>query len=158
MRLIGTSISGASRGIADRKNEGDDDDRQKGKEYPLDGQTYILFGAYKNDLKTRLFMKKLVGEHFHFTAFGQDWMKKKWYDGKPPTYAEFAAYWSAEYLKRKQGMTQPKDEWAYIKFIKEYIRKNPNATKEEILQKWFVIRKKHLLTAQAILEKVIVKG
>jgi hypothetical protein len=56
-------------------------------------KTLILKGAYKNDAKTRAFLKSMIGEHFHFTAFGQDWIKERWLAGNPPTYKEFADYW-----------------------------------------------------------------
>ena len=37
----------------------------------------MLKGAYKNDLKTRLFFKSIIGEYFHFTAFGIDWLNER---------------------------------------------------------------------------------
>ena len=61
-----------------------------GESYPLMPGTLILKGAYKNNDETRAFMKSLVGEHFHFTSFGQDWIKNRWLRGKPPSYQEFA--------------------------------------------------------------------
>ena len=50
--------------------------------------TRMLLGSYKNDAKTRAFFKKLIGNHFHFTAFGIDWLNERWQAGKPPTYQE----------------------------------------------------------------------
>lgn len=43
----------------------------------------MLKGAYKNDLKTRLFFKGIIGEHFHFTAFGVDWLENRWMETHP---------------------------------------------------------------------------
>ncbi len=61
----------------------------------------ILKGSYKNDLKTRLFFKNIVGDHFHFTAFGIDWINEKWMEGNPPTYRDYATMWQSEVDRRK---------------------------------------------------------
>ena len=91
---------------------------KRGCDYPLETGTCMLKGAYKNDLKTRLFFKKLIGEHFHFTAFGIDWLNERWLEGKPPTYEEFATMWKSEYARRLKIGSTPKEEWAYINFTK----------------------------------------
>lgn len=109
---------------------------KKGTSYPLTPQTLILLGAYKNDEKTRQFMKTLVGEHFHFTAFGQDWIKERWLEGTPPTYQEFANFWKETFLKRKTQCASPKQEWAYLNFIKNTLDKFPNMSRTEISQRW----------------------
>lgn len=70
---------------------------QKGVQYPLAPNTVMLKGAYKNDLKTRLFFKNLIGEHFHFTAFGIDWLNDCWMAGDPPSYGAFAKITCAGY-------------------------------------------------------------
>lgn len=124
------------------------------QDYPLKPNTLILSGNYKNDLKTRQFFKKLIGDHFHFTAFGQDWIKEQWMKGKPPTYAEFAKYWQNEYLKRKSKKAQPKQEWAYISFIQRYLEKNPNASKTEITREWEMARLEHVKKVEKILAKI----
>ena len=56
---------------------------QKGLSYLLAPNTLILKGFYKNDLATRIFFKSLIGNHFHYTAFGIDWIKERWYKGIP---------------------------------------------------------------------------
>ena len=89
---------------------------KRGHVYPLLPDTVILKGAYKNDLRTRLFFKQLIGEHFHFTAFGIDWLNDCWMSGNPPTYQAFADMWQARYLRRKSVGSDPKIEWAYINF------------------------------------------
>jgi len=109
---------------------------KRGINYPLAANTRMLFGAYKNDLATRNFFKKLVGEHFHFTAYGIDWLNERWMAGNPPTYAEFAEFWQAEHLARKVSKPQPKEEWAYINFVQEYLRQDPAASKDEVLNAW----------------------
>jgi len=68
--------------------------------YSLNLETLILYGNFKNDLKTRIFFKSLIGNHFHYTAFGIDWIKKNWFAGTPPTYGEFAIYWQKEHTHR----------------------------------------------------------
>ena len=50
---------------------------QRGYLYPLVPTTLILKGSYKNDLRTRLFFKQLIGDYFHFTAFGIDWVYER---------------------------------------------------------------------------------
>lgn len=89
-------------------------------EYPLHPETKILFGSFKNDLRTRLFMQQLVGLDFHYTAFGMDWIKACWLSGQPPTYAMFAVYWRAEYAGRKGRKPVPKQEWALLNFLQEH--------------------------------------
>lgn len=74
----------------------------------------MLYGRYKNDRPTLAFFKKLVGSHFHYTAYGIDYLNECWYAGNPPTYAEFAEWWSQESKKERE----PKQEWQYIKFCK----------------------------------------
>ncbi len=119
----------------------------------LTPKTLILKGQYKNDLKTRIFFKNLIGEHFHFTAFGIDWINKRWLDGNPPTYSEFAVMWQQEYQKRKILGSKPKEEWAYIDFVQKLIQKKPSITRIEIIKEWQDERKKH----KQIVEKYIVE-
>lgn len=126
---------------------------QKNKEYSLKPDTLILFGAFKNDLATRQFMKTLVGEYFHFTAFGQDWIKERWLEGNPPTYQEFSQYWQQEYERRKKEGTEPKQEWAYLSFIKQQLIKNPKASRKEITQQWGKIRRQKVEEAKDILRR-----
>ncbi len=127
---------------------------KKDKEYPLKPNGLILFGAYKNDAQTRAFFKKLVGNHFHFTAFGIDWLKMRWMQGKPPTYQEFADMWQKETERRKNKKPEPKKEWALITFVQKYMQENPDASKERVLQEWDKLRKQKVAQAQAILKKL----
>lgn len=128
---------------------------KKGKTYPLSPKTLILHGAYKNDLKTRKFMKKLVGSHFHFTAFGQDWIKEKWFRGDPPTYMEFAEFWQKEHLARKEKKAKPKEEWAYLTFIQRYLKKRPKGSKAKIAFEWEKERSAQKEKAEEVLMKII---
>jgi len=109
----------------------------------LHPRSLILQGVYKNDLKTRLFFKKLIGEHFHFTAFGIDWVKSRWQEGKPPTYQEFAHMWEEEFKKRQQKKADPKNEWAYICFMQRFLKMNPQASRQELLKNWHEERGRH---------------
>jgi len=127
---------------------------KSGKEYPLKPDALVLFGAYKNDAQTRAFFKKLIGNHFHFTAFGIDWLKMRWMQGKPPTYQEFAAMWQAEVDRRKIKKPDPKKEWALITFVQKYMQENPHASKEKVLKEWDKIRKQNVAQAQAVLKKI----
>lgn len=125
----------------------------RGESYPLRAETLILSGSYKNDLGTRLFMQKLVGEHFHFTAFGQDWIRGRWMAGRPPSYREFADFWQGELAARRDKRAEPKKEWAYLNFSQSYLAKVPHASRGEIVEAW---KKKRLVQAnkaKALLKK-----
>jgi len=128
---------------------------QKGVEYPLLPETLALYGSYKNDQRTRAFMKTLVGDHFHFTAFGQDWMKERWQAGNPPTYREFAEFWQAEYVRRQTKKASPKQEWAYLTFIQKYLAEHPQASKNTIVVEWEKVRTLKVNKAKRILENFI---
>ena len=109
----------------------------------ISANVLMLKGAYKNDLKTRIFFKEIIGQHFHFTAFGIDWLESRWMEGSPPTYQEFADMWVKEYEFRKTYGSTPKAEWAYINFVKRYLNENPGASRNKILDDWEAERTKH---------------
>lgn len=109
---------------------------QKGKSYPLAPDTKMLTGSYKNDAATRAFFKKLIGNHFHYTAFGIDWLNERWQAGNPPTYQDFAIMWQKEIDQRKMQKPEPKQEWALITFVQKYMAAHPNASKTEVNQAW----------------------
>jgi hypothetical protein len=109
---------------------------QKGKTYPLAPSLLMLKGNYKNDLKTRLFFKELIGAHFHFTAWGIDWLEVSWRAANPPTYAEFASYWQQTWQMRKKLKAEPKQEWAYLSFCQAFLEKHPGATRLELATAW----------------------
>ncbi|MCL5875428.1 MAG: hypothetical protein M1114_03080 [Candidatus Dependentiae bacterium] len=115
--------------------------RATSKVSELTPQAKILFGSYKSDLKTRLFLQKLIGPHFYFTAYGFDWVKQRWMDGNPPTYQEFADFWQKEHLYRKEHKNTPlKEEWAYLNFLRDYRQQYPHANKQEALSAWETTR------------------
>ncbi len=124
---------------------------KKGQEYPLLPRTLIVKGAYKNDLKTRLFFKNLIGNHFHFTAYGIDWITDRWMDSNPPTYQEFADFWQQEYERRKILKAPPKQEWAYLNFIQRYLKKFPMAPRAEIMKAWETERLKKVAEVKEFL-------
>lgn len=127
---------------------------QKEKNYPLAPNTLILYGSYKNDLKTREFFKKLIGAHFHFTAFGIDWINARWYAGKPPTYQEFAQMWQREYERRKKEPAQPKKEWAYINFLQNYGKEHPAASAQQVRAAWEKVRAENVKMVHEIVKKL----
>lgn len=124
---------------------------KKGESLPLHLKTLMLKGAYKNDLSTRNFFKRIIGDHFHFTAFGIDFLNERWLAANPPTYEEFAAFWQTEYERRKNQKPAPKAEWAYINFTQAFIKNNPGASKKAIISAWERTRSDKLaLVTQAI--------
>ena len=127
---------------------------KRGMKYPLSPSTLILKNSYKNDLVTRNFLKTLVGNHFHFTAYGIDWIEERWYAGSPASYQEFADFWQSEYLKRRQLKVPPKKEWAYINFVQSYLVAKPNATKDEKFSMWAAEQKRYVGIVDEILSKM----
>jgi hypothetical protein len=115
----------------------------------------MLKGSYKNDVRTRAFFKLLIGPHFHFTAFGIDWLNERWQAGNPPTYQEFANYWVSEVEKRKDKRPEPKKEWAYINFLQQAQRLMFHASKEELLAAWKKMRQEKVRVAQHLIKKAI---
>jgi len=125
---------------------------ERGKVYPLKEGELMLKGSYKNDLKNRVFFKSLIGSHFHFTAFGIDWLKERWIDGKPPTYSEFANMWEEKFRKRKKLPVASKEEWAYINFVSEFLSYSPEVSKSSIYNAWKIEREKQKAKAYQIME------
>lgn len=113
----------------------------------------ILKGAYKNDNKTRLFFKSLIGSHFHFTAAGIDWINSRWFDGNPPTYQEFADYWQKAYELCKLKKPEPKKEWALLTFVKQFMKQHPKANKIAIFKAWHEERLKHVELVYKLLQQ-----
>ncbi len=125
---------------------------QRGKEYSLSSSTLMLKGAYKNDLKTRVFFKSLIGNHFHFTAFGIDWLNEQWIKGTPPTYQKFADMWQLEFIRRKTSPAAPKEAWAYINFVQHFLSHNPKVSRETLLHAWQKERELHKNKVQILLK------
>jgi hypothetical protein len=115
----------------------------RGMQVTLKPDARMLKGNYKNDLATRLFFKKLIGSHFHFTAFGIDWLNEQWMQGKPPTYQDFADMWQSEYERRLKNPAAAKTEWAYINFVQNLAEKHPELGREMVHAAWHVEREKH---------------
>jgi len=124
---------------------------KRGVVYPLKPSALMLKGAYKNDLKTRLFFKKLIGEHFHFTAFGIDWLNERWMKGDPPCYQAFADMWIQETKRRAQTPASPKEEWAYIRFVQHFMEHAPGSSRDVVLQAWENERVQHKKTVMKLL-------
>ena len=124
---------------------------RRGTTYPLAPNALMLKGAYKNDLATRLFFKKLIGNYFHFTAFGIDWLNERWLNGNPPTYQEFADMWVKEYAQRKAFGSPLKEEWAIMNFYQRYSKENGSTSPEEFFAAWREERNKHLAIVKKIL-------
>jgi len=126
---------------------------QRSTTYPLSPQTLMLYGVYKNDYVTRQFFKQLIGNHFHFTAQGIDWLREQWLEGNPPTYAAFAKEWHDEYERNKNNKRPPKQEWAYIRFVQEYISQFPDASKKNITDAWEARRQEYIQKVRTIFKQ-----
>ena len=126
------------------------------KNYPkqaISTSSLMLYGSYKNDLKTKTFFKKLIGSYFHFTAFGSDWLNERWFQGNPPTYKEFANYWVTEVDRRKQIKPKPKDEWKYINFLQQMNKEYPLLSKKDLMNRWKTLRTQKAEEADKLLKK-----
>lgn len=119
--------------------------------YPLAPETMILKGSFKSDLKTRIFLKTLIGNHFHYTAYGIDWIKEHWMQEAPPTYAQFATYWQTEYQARQITKAPMKAEWAYLNFLDRYQKQYPTASKSQAIAAWKIKRQLHVKKVKLIL-------
>lgn len=117
---------------------------ERWKRYEIGLDELILKGVYKNDRKTKEFFQRYIGAYFHFTAFGIDWINDRWFAGNPPTYKEFIDMWIDEYEGRKNEKVDLKVEWAYMRFSKEHLEKNPGESKSEIIKEWNIERNKNL--------------
>jgi hypothetical protein len=122
--------------------------------YLLKPETRILHGSYKNDLKTRKFFQTLIGKHFHFTAFGQDWIMTRWMQGKPPTYAQFVKMWQQEYKRRQNIDAKPRQEWAYLNFMQRFTKENPNASRKAMTVAWKKTRAERVETVLIFLNDI----
>lgn len=125
---------------------------------PLQPDAFILHGAYKNNDETREFLKGLVGPHFHFTAFGQRWIRMRWMAGRPPTYAQFARAWQREYLRRR-GRTRRRlppgplnPEWAYLSFLQRSSTEGPGSRAQRSAQ-WTALRAAKAKRARVLLRR-----
>lgn len=130
----------------------------RSKNYPpqkLMPASYMLYGSYKNDAASRDFFKKLIGSHFHFTAFGIDWLNDRWQSGLPPTYQEFADYWQKEMGRRKMHKVAPKDEWAFINFVQRMKKEEPFALQDDIMHAWKETQKQQSELAIALIKKAL---
>lgn len=121
----------------------------------LNTSSLMLYGEYKNDAKTREFFKALIGPHFHFTAFGIDWLNERWLAGNPPTYQEYADFWVKETARRKKEGAKPKDEWMFIRFMQMMEKEYPDLAQEQVLDAWKTLQAQKKQEAFQLLNKVI---
>lgn len=127
---------------------------EKGRIHSLHLKAPMLKGAYKNDLATRNFFKSIIGDHFHFTVSGIDFLNERWLAGNPPTYEEFVIFWQSAYEQRSKQRPAPKAEWAYINFTQSFLEDNPGASKKAIISAWERARTERLLLVKQIMKKI----
>lgn len=114
----------------------------------------MLYGQYKNDLKNRNFFKTIIGEYFHYTAFGIDWLNTRWQAGQPPSYQEFADYWKQEYTQRQLLQAPLKAEWAYLNFLQKLQKEQPNLSQSTLLAAWKAKQTEQASLAKNLLTKM----
>ncbi len=106
--------------------------------YKIDLNEQILYGHFKNNYETRDFFKKHIGDHFHFTVFAIDWVNKNWHEGTVITYSDYIDMWKSQFSQKHQL----KDEWMYMRFVKEFLQKNNNITQKQVNTEWKKEREK----------------
>ena len=97
---------------------------------------------YKNDLKTRFFFKKHIGNHFHFTAHLMKFIKNKHETGKEITYEDLIKEWKDEY-KRKQNpdyKTKIGKTFEYNQFIRDFFTNNKGKKLSDAIRAWKKIK------------------
>jgi len=107
--------------------------------YPIHKNALMLKGNFKNTGKHKEFLKQLIGNNYKTKVAGIDWLNKRWLQGNPPTYAQFAEFY-------KTIANQPLQEKASLRlnnFTKNYAKQNPNASMQQITQKWEEVRLHH---------------
>lgn len=116
----------------------------------LSQETHILPGYYSNGQKSREIFKQLIGDHFHFTTYGMNWIKSQWVDEKYPTYKQFARFWQSEYDRRKSGESfKSADTNARVRFFRA--KKGLGLSKDELEALWQKERKRN----KAIVMRII---
>ena len=131
------------------------------KNYPLqelNAASLMLYGSYKNDALTRAFFTSLIGPHFHFTAYGIDWLNQRWHEGNPPTYQEFANYWVDETEQRKNKKAAPKQEWAFIRFLQKMATEQPTMQQADLMSSWKALQDEKVLEVDALIKKALHKS
>jgi hypothetical protein len=149
--IINDIITRITTGKIPSKKNIPDCSKGKRKNIILTEQTVILKGEYKNDLKTRSFFKQLIGDHFHFTADGIDWLNKQWLNSNSPTYKKFAEFWIQNHnnpLRKK-----PKETWAYICFMQK--SRDKGYSKKKSLSQWHTEREKHVKIIKNIIKSIL---
>ncbi|NRA69161.1 MAG: hypothetical protein HRU19_32120 [Pseudobacteriovorax sp.] len=114
-------------------------------------EVYIIQGTYTNGPASRKKLKKIIGDHFHFTTYGMDWIRDRWAEGHSPTWEEFARFWQSEYQRRKDGGEfSSKQTNARVRFFRE--QKGQGLTKEELNAAWEERRQNKLNLVCSILK------
>ncbi|MEM0911360.1 MAG: hypothetical protein AAGJ37_10325 [Pseudomonadota bacterium] len=122
-----------------------------------DPDVFIIPGKYTNNRVQREKFKQLIGGHFSFTSFGMDWIKQQWEKGKYPSYDEFAAFWQAEYERRKKGGSfTSKATLQRVTFFREMKGKYPSKTALE--SAWKEKREEQASIALSLLQSLLKKS
>lgn len=111
-------------------------------------ETHIIPGKYTNGKKSREIFKELIGEHFHFTVYGMEWIKKCWEAEIYPSYNEFSQFWESEYHRRKSG-SDFKSLSTNRRVV--FFRANKGLGKVELEAKWELERARNVAIVKNIL-------
>ena len=120
--------------------------------YPAD--THLVPGHYANNRVHRERFEALIGPHFSYTIYGMDWIRAQWAGGTCPTYAAFAAYWQAEFERRRAGGTfASKRTLQRVRFFRA--RGKSGLGKAELEAAWKAERARMAAAATALLDECI---
>lgn len=120
-------------------------DSAKGKsarsDEPLTLDTPVV--NFKSDQRTREFFKSVIGPHFHFTAYLNDFMRGR----DDLTYGDLVHEWLAEYERRKDRNYKPPimKSCEYNQFVRDFFADARNQGKplREAVAAWNEVKTKH---------------
>ncbi|NGX31551.1 MAG: hypothetical protein K940chlam8_00924 [Chlamydiae bacterium] len=105
---------------------------------PLQKTTYIK--NYVNDLKTRMFFKKHLGSHFHFTVHLMRFIKEN--VGEKLTYGDLIEEWKKEHKRKKDpNHKRPiSKSCEYNQFFRDFFSKEKGRSRKDAIQAWYQVR------------------
>lgn len=114
-----------------------------------------LSEGVKYDEITRNFFIKHIGKHFHFGYFLNNYMKSN----PNKTYGDAIIYY--QYIEKNKDKFKKKYEdtnkFQWNNFMKQYRKKHPNASFDEIIEKWNVHKMMRNKNKQLVIKLLLSK-
>ncbi len=90
----------------------------------------VITDNYKNTRNVRLFLQDQIGEKIHFSITVMNWMKNS--VGK--TLGDFIDFYPE--IKKQRLIQEIPDHNQFNRYVREFMRDNPNLTKDDALNTW----------------------